>query len=290
MHGKKVLVIAIGAALACSASAADFSGARALEYTRKAVSFGPRPPGSPAIQKLRAWLVSELKRLPCQVTEDAFTAQTPRGAIPMKNIIARFPGSSGMAVVFTGHYDTKYMPGSNFVGADDGGSSTGFLLEMAKSLAGAPRKDDVYFVWFDGEEAFGQWSATDSLYGSRHLAEKWAKDGTLTRIKALINVDMIGDKNLDIMEELNSSASLRKLVWATADTLGYGKYFLRDSGGTDDDHMPFVRMGVNALDLIDFDYPAWHTPGDTMDKLSAHSFEVVGAVLTEVLAKLEGMR
>src|ERR1039458_6269544 len=160
---------------------------------------------------------------------------------------------------------------------------------MAATLQGMPHNDDIYLVWFDGEEAFGQWSATDSLYGSRHLAERWAADSTLSRIKALINVDMIGGKNLDIMNEENSSLALRKLIWGTAERLGYGKYFDTGEGSTDDDHMPFVKMGVNAVDLIDFDTSKktyWHTPEDTIDKLATHSFEVLGAVLTEVLKQL----
>jgi glutaminyl-peptide cyclotransferase len=285
MLGKKAIVI-----LLCCAPLAwcrEFSGARALEYTRQAVEFGPRPPGSPAIHRLQTWLLARLKPLKCDVTVDEFTAHTPHGAIVMKNIIARFRGTSGRSVVFTGHYDTKYMTKFRFVGADDGGSSTGFLLEMAHSLEGEPRKDDVYLVWFDGEEAFGEWSATDSLYGSRHLAERWAREGVAGRIRALINVDMTGDKNLDIMQEQNSSPALRKLVWSTAQRLGYGKYFLESGGPTEDDHIPFLKIGVNALDLIDFDKDYWHSERDTMDKLSAHSFEVLGAVLTEVLKQLE---
>jgi len=228
-----------------------------------------------------------LKLRGCIVTQDSFTAHTPNGAIPMVNIIAKFPGKSHRAVVFTGHYDTKLMKGMRFVGADDGGSSTAFLLEMAEALQGAPRKDDVYLVWFDGEEALVKWTDTDSLYGSRHLAERWSSEDVLSHIKALINVDMIGDKDLDIMQETNSSPDLRKLIWDTAQRLGYGKYFLDSGGATDDDHMPFVNMRVEAVDLIDFDKNYWHKATDTIDKLSAHSFEVVGAVLTEVLRELE---
>ena len=268
MYGKKILLIVVVPLLAAplpdgrgSVTAdREFSGVRALEHTRKAVAFGPRPPGSPAIHKLQSYILAHLKPLACRVTEDSFTAQTPTGPILMKNIIARFPGASGRAVVFSGHYDTKLMPETTFVGADDGGSSAGFLLEMAHTLNGQARKDDVYLVWFDGEEAIRrQWSAADSLYGSRHLAERWAADGTLGRIKALINVDMIGDRDLGIMQEYNSSASLRKLVWDTAARLGYGKYFLPHGGPTEDDHIPFLRMGVSALDLIDFEKSYWHT-------------------------------
>jgi Zn-dependent M28 family amino/carboxypeptidase len=290
MHRKKILLILAAGCLALAAPAHEFSGARAMEYARKAVSFGPRPPGSPALRELRAYIVAQLKPRGCEVTQDSFTGQTPLGAIPMVNIVARFPGKSGRAVVFTGHYDTKKMAGVRFVGADDAGSSTAFLLEWAATLQGMPHDDDIYLVWFDGEEAFGEWSETDSLYGSRHLAAHWSADGTLSRIKALINVDMIGGKDLTVMNEENSSPALRKLIWSTAERLGYGKYFNKGEGATDDDHMPFVKMGVNAVDLIDFDTTKktyWHTPDDTMDKLAPHSFEVMGAVLTAVLQEIE---
>jgi Zn-dependent M28 family amino/carboxypeptidase len=292
MHRKKIVPILAAGWLGLTALAAqahEFSGARAMEYARKAVSFGPRPPGSAALSSLRAYIVAQLKLRGCGVVQDAFTGHTPAGPVAMVNIIARFPGNSGRAVVLTGHYDTKKMAGMRFVGADDAGSSTAFLLEMAETLQGMPHDDDIDLVWFDGEEAFGQWSDSDSLYGSRHLAERWGADGTLGRIKALINVDMIGGKDLHIMNEENSSAALRKLIWNTAERTGYGKYFDKGEGSTDDDHMPFVKAGVNAVDLIDFDTSKktyWHTAEDTLDKLSTHSFEVLGAVLTEVLKQL----
>jgi Zn-dependent M28 family amino/carboxypeptidase len=290
MHRQKAIMIAATFALAAVSQAAEFSGARALESTRRAVALGPRPPGSPAMRKLQALVAAELKPTGCRIIEDAFTARTPNGAIGMRNMVALFPGTSGRAVALTGHYDTKWMPAMHFIGADDGGSSTGFLLEMARALKGRPHKDDLYLVWFDGEEAFGPWSETDSLYGSRHLAARWASDGTLAKLKGLINVDMIGDRDLGIMQEENSTPWLRKLVWDTATRLGYGKYFLPSGGPTEDDHIPFLKMGAPALDLIDFDKSYWHTSGDTLDKLSAHSFDVVGAVLLEVIRQLEGKR
>jgi Zn-dependent M28 family amino/carboxypeptidase len=287
MHWSRFL-----AALTVSvALSADFSGTSALEFTRKAVAFGPRPPGSPAIHQLQNYIEGQLKLRRCEIVKDFFTGATPLGPVAMENIIAKFPGTSDHIIVITGHYDTKSMPGRHFVGANDGGSSAGFLLEMARVLPSTPHTDEIDLVWLDGEEAYGQWSDTDSLYGSRHLAEKWGADGTLGRIRALINVDMIGDKDLDLLLETNSSASLRRLVWQTASNLGYGKYFPDAGFAEEDDHIPFLRRGVNALDLIDFDYGPnnayWHTEQDTMDKLSAHSFEVLGNVLIHVIAELE---
>jgi Zn-dependent M28 family amino/carboxypeptidase len=145
----------------------------------------------------------------------------------------------------------------------------------------------VYVVFFDGEEAVKDWTETDSVYGSRHLAYKWKEDGTLARIKALINVDMIGDKSLDILIEKNSTASIQKLVWSAAADLGYKAYFLDTGEEVDDDHMPFLKLGVPSLDLIDFDYDPWHKDSDTMDKLSAKSLEIVGKVVLEAVSRLE---
>jgi len=273
-------------------SAHDFNGQRALEYTRKAVSFGPRPPGSPAIKQLQAYISDEIRTHGATLITDDFAANTPKGEIEMRNLIARFPGKSGKVIVISGHYDTKLMPG--FVGANDGGSSTGFLLEMLAVLEGAPRQDDVWLVWLDGEEAFGQWSATDSLYGSRHLARKWLSDGTAARIKALINVDMIGDKNLDLLYDQSSASAVRDLIWQTADRLGFGANFPRGQGSIDDDHQPFLRAGIKAVDMIDFDYGPdnswWHNEKDSMDKLSANSFHIVGSVIQDVIPQIEAWR
>ena len=274
----------------CSAQPAPaktFSGAAALNFTAKVVAFGMRPSGSAANVKQREYIHAQLATCRCEVSSDSFTAQTPDGPVAMENIIAKFPGKSGRAIAITGHFDTKKMAG--FVGANDGGSSTGILLEMAAVLAGKPRTDDIYLVFFDGEEAVRDWTDTDSVYGSRHLAAKWSADGTNRRLKALINVDMTGDKDLDIVYEYSSSASLRKLVWDAADALGYSANFLRQPSSVEDDHIPFLKAGVRAVDMIDFESQDtfWHTPQDTMDKLSAHSFEIIGAVVLKSIAELE---
>ena len=285
--------IALGCILSLGAAQAEtFDGAAALADTRKAVAFGERPSGSQANVKLRQWIMSELKPLGGQLSEDRFTGQTPAGPVPMANIILKFPGASGKAVVICGHYDTKRIPMVHFVGANDAGSSTGFLIEFARVMSKVKHRDDIYVVFFDGEEAVGNWSDTDSRYGSRHLAEKWTADGTLGHIQALINVDMIGDKDLDIIADSNSSQWLNQMMWRIADKLGDGKYFLRQGGGIDDDHKPFVDAGVNAIDIIDLDYGPnnsyWHTEKDTMDKLSAHSLQVVGDVMVGMVKDLEG--
>jgi len=286
---KKFWMAGLILGLAATAAAGGVSGASALEFTRRAVAFGPRSPGSAANTALQNYIIAELRKDGCEIIEDAFTAKTPQGTIAMKNIVAKFPGKgpAHRAIAITGHFDTKYFPGRKFVGASDGGSSTGLLLELARVLAHQARVDDVYLAFFDGEEAFGEWSDTDSLYGSRHLAARWHQDGTLQRLKALINVDMIGDKNLNIPRETNGNAALTNLVWKTAADLGYKAFFTDQQIGEDDDHMPFVRVGVAAIDLIDIDYPPWHNDTDTMDKLSAQSMEIVGTVVYEVIQRLE---
>jgi glutaminyl-peptide cyclotransferase len=284
MHRSKNIGILV-LCLAAVCYGKDFSGTRAFDFTAKAVGFGPRPPDSAAIHRLQAYILTQLKTRGCAVSEDAFVAKAPQGPVPMKNIICKFAGKSGKAIVFSGHYDTKTIPG--FVGANDGGSSTGFLLEMAEALSDAARKDDVYLVFFDGEEAYGEWSDTNSLYGSRHLAEKWAAEGMLRNVRALINIDMIGDKELSLAWNSGSSPSLQMLVWTTAARMGYAENFPHTGGVTGDDHVPFMDRGVQALDLIDFEGDFWHTTRDTMDKLDAKSFQILGNVLVAVLKELE---
>jgi Zn-dependent M28 family amino/carboxypeptidase len=240
---------------------------------------------------MQSFIKDQLDGLGCQIEEDRFTADTPRGPIEMNNIIARFPGHSERAVVISGHYDTKYLPEIHFVGANDAGSSTGLLLEMARVLSERDNGLSVYLVWFDGEEAFGPWSATDGVYGSRHLAQKWHADGTLESIVGLINVDMIGDADLTIMREEHSTRSLQNIIWEAAESLGYKQHFLDGGMPVEDDHVPFLRLGVTAVDLIDFALGPynryWHTEHDTMDKLGVESFEVVGEVLVKVLDRLD---
>jgi len=266
----------------------EFRGAAAFAQTKHAVSFGQRASGSANLSKLRDWIISQLKSVGGEPFTDSFDGQTPSGPVPMTNLILKFAGTSGKAIVVTGHYDTKNIPMVNFVGANDGGSSTGFLLEFARAIASAKHRDDIYVVFFDGEEALGKWTDTDSRYGSRHLAAKWLADGTLARVRALINIDMIGDKDLDLSNDDNSSQSLRAKLKSIADRLGYGKYLRSDTGAIDDDHKPFAELGANVLDIIDLDYGPnggyWHTAEDTMDKLSVRSFQTVGD-LTMALVK-----
>jgi Zn-dependent M28 family amino/carboxypeptidase len=209
----------------------------------------------------------------------------------MTNLIASFRGSRRQTVIVAGHYDTKRFDEFRFLGANDGGSSAALLLELARVLGGRPHASNYWLVFFDGEEAVRDWSATDSLYGSRHLVEKLSATGELSRIQALILVDMIGYARLRIPREDGSTPWLTDLVFDVAQRLGYGKYFVNGHQAVDDDHMPFIDAGVSAVDLIDLDYGPdrsyWHTAQDTLEHCSPLSLTIVGRVVTATLDELE---
>ncbi|HEV2417897.1 MAG TPA: M28 family peptidase [Terriglobia bacterium] len=271
-----------------------FSGQRAYEDIRHLVAFGPRPPGSPALAESRQWIIRELQADGCAVEQDTFTAPTPMGNIDMDNIIVKIPGERQSVVMLAGHYDTKLFKDFRFVGANDGGSSAAFLMEMGRDLCrGHKYKFTTWLVFFDGEEAIQQeMSSTDGTYGSRHLEQKLAADGELDRIQAMILVDMIGDKNLDIRRDDNSTGWLNNLLFKTADRLDYSRYFLKgESLAVGDDHTPFIEAGVSAVDIIDFDYGPnnsyWHSAGDTLDHCSPASLEIVGRVVSAILGELD---
>src|SRR5712692_4193187 len=267
------------------------NAARAMQYVKEIVAFGPRPIGSANHKKLEQYIVSHLKG--DHVEDDSFTADTSEGKFPVRNIIAKFPGIREGVIVIAGHYDTNYpLRSTGYVGANDGGSSTALLLELANQLRGKKRDGyGVWLVWTDGEEAVRQWSETDSLYGTRHLAEKWEKDGTLKKIKALLVMDMIGDADLNIERETNAPPWLSDLVYQAAERGGVQSHFYARSAAIEDDHLPFVKRGVPSIDVIDLDYgynnvfP--HTAQDTIDKLSPRSLEIVGNTTLEAIRMLD---
>jgi len=273
------------------ARAESFNATRAMQYTREITAFGARPIGSPNHKKLENYILSHLKN--DQVEEDAFTASTPEGKFPVRNIIAKFPGTREGVIVIAGHYDTNYpLRNTGYVGANDGGSSTAILLELANQLRGEKR--DGYSVWLfftDGEEAVKEWSDTDSLYGARHLADKWQKDGTLKNIKAFLLADMIGDADLNVDRDASSTPWLEDMVLQAATQLGYQSHFFGRTIAVEDDHLPFVHLGVPCADLIDLDYGYGnvfhHTPQDTLDKLSPKSIEIVGKVILRTIQILD---
>jgi glutaminyl-peptide cyclotransferase len=219
------------------------------------------------------------------VRVDSFDAATPHGRLPMANIVATIPGRRKDAILIGGHYDTKWFRDIAFVGANDGGSSAAFLIELARRLHARPREYTYWVVWFDGEEAREAWTATDSLYGSRRMADQLSRSRQLP--SAMIVADMIGDRNLGIQREAGSTPWMTDVIWASADRLGYAAHFLASSLAVEDDHAPFMRVGVPAALLIDFEYPPWHTAEDTLDKVSSQSLEIVGKVLLDALPGIE---
>jgi glutaminyl-peptide cyclotransferase len=268
-----------------------FDAARAMQYTREVVAFGARPIGSANHKKLEQYIYAHLKE--DNVQDDLFTADTPEGKFPVRNIIAKFSGSKDGIIVMAGHYDTNYpLRNTGYVGANDGGSSTALLLELANQLRGKKRDGySVWLVWTDGEEAVKNWTDTDSLYGTRHLAETWQRDGTLKKIKAFLLEDMIGDADLNIERDQNSTPWLEDMVYQAAARLGYQSHFFGRTTAIQDDHIPFAHLGVPSADLIDLDYGYdnvfHHTPQDTLDKLSPKSLEIVGRVILETERMLD---
>ena len=282
------------------AQTGGFDGAAAYDFTAKLVAFGPRPPASDAIHRTQDYIAGQLKGFGCAVDTDDFNAQTPVGTLAMKNIIAKVPGTGQGIIVLLTHYDTLRL--ADFVGADDAGSSSGLLLEMAKLLcAGPKRKYGVWIAFLDGEEdqqnfstaeqAQNTWNTDETTFGSRELAARMDLSGEIKHVKAVILADMIGQKNLKIEQDTNSTQWLQKLVWNTADHLGYANVFSSQRSNIGDDHQPFLERGVPALDVIDLngyiEEGYWHTTQDTMDKLSPRSFAIVGYVILESLSELE---
>jgi Zn-dependent M28 family amino/carboxypeptidase len=286
---RRALGIALLAVVTLGSVAAEarreFDGAAAFRHVERLVAIGPRPAGSPEGAKARAYIEAELRAAGVETRVMAFDATTPHGRLPMANVIGILPGKRADVILIGGHYDTKWFPGFRFVGANDGGSSTALLLQLARELQKAPREFTYWITFFDGEEARGEWTATDSLYGSRHLAAELTRTARLPR--AVIVVDMIGDRDLGIRKEGSSAAWLTDIVWDTARRLGYGRLFLNDVIPVEDDHAPFLRAGVPATLLIDFDFLPWHTAADTLDKVSARSLAIVGEVVREALPAVE---
>ncbi len=266
----------------------EFSGENALKHVQQLVDFGPRPPATEAIEKARDYIAKQLEGFGWHVARQSFTDSTPQGQVTFVNLIATFPGDAKNApsFLFCSHYDTKTFANATFVGANDGGSSNGVLLEMARVLAPHPElARKVQLVFFDGEEAYVEFTETDGLYGSRYFAKQLTAAGATKQFRGGILFDMIGDSSLGVTMPLDSPAALSQGIFAAADALELRKHFTFLPGVIMDDHTPLNRAGIPTIDLIDFDYPPWHTPEDTIDKLSAESLRIVGAVATRFMVE-----
>ena len=294
INGRFVLGLAIAMAAftlrspgAGGQAPAAFDSSKAWEHLRQQVAIGPRPSGSPGNVKNRDYIKATLAGFGIKTVEQPFDGATPLGPIKMVNLIATIPGKSTDRIVLASHFDTKLFREFRFVGASDGASSTAALIELARVIklrGGLPFTIELLFL--DGEEATGEWQGTDNTYGSRYYVDAARKSGSLKSLRALILLDMVGDRNLTIRRESNSTRWLTDIVWSTARKLGH-RAFMDEETAVEDDHIPFLKAGVASLDIIDLDYPAWHTAQDTLDAVGARSLQVVGEVVVASLPLIE---
>jgi glutaminyl-peptide cyclotransferase len=277
-----------------SAPSADttggFDGTRAYKHVEQLVAIGPHSAGTDGIHLAQAYIIGQLKSFGCPIEEEDFHAtSTPVGDVAMKNILVKIPSSNPNIILYSSHYDTKRL--ENFVGANDGGSSTGILLELARLLCARKNAETVWLVFFDGEEAFNfNWADPDHTYGSKELAARMSLSGDLPRLKAMILVDMVGPTNPIYKRESYSTPWLTDILWSTAARLGYGKIFINQTNAVEDDHISFLQRDVPATDIIDFDNPVldyWHTSRDTLDKIDPRTLAITGHVLIASLPELE---
>jgi glutaminyl-peptide cyclotransferase len=270
----------------------EFSGEKAFAHVQRLVDFGPRPSGSKAIEKSRDYIEDQLRRSGWQVTRQAFSDDTPRGKIQFVNLIAQFSGqgkAGSPLFLLCSHYDTKMFDAIRFVGANDGGSSTGLLLELARVIGQHPNlARKIELVFFDGEEAAEQFSQTDGLYGSGYFARQ-LQSGGAKQFRGGLLFDMVGDRSLGITLPANSPVEIARDIFAAAEALKLRNYFTYLGRELIDDHVPLSAIGIPTLDIIDFDYPWWHTADDTIDKISAQSLQTVGSVALYYLSEF-GLR
>jgi len=268
-----------------------------MAHAKKQIEFGPRPPDTPQLAKTKAYIIGELKTYGLTVTTDEFTASTPEGQKKMTNIIGELPGETQNVILITSHYDTKFFKDMLFVGANDPSASVGTVLEIARVAAssGIKPKMTYRFVFFDGEEAFcegwddcGTPENPDHTYGSRRYAKKLSLKNETGTVKAMILLDMMGYSKLELGRDTMSTRWLQDIIWQTGRELGYTKVFVdRPEGVGGDDHEPFLGVGIDSVDIIQLnDYPHWHTPEDTIDKISAESMKIVGETVLASLPKI----
>jgi glutaminyl-peptide cyclotransferase len=264
-----------------------FDSNRAWEHLRRLVTLGPRPAGSAAIENSRKYIKDQLATAGVPVSEQAWEDQTPLGPVHLVNLLATIPGASKDRIVIAGHYDTKRFREFPFVGANDGGSSAAFLVEMARVLKAMKNALTVELLFLDGEEAVVEWQGNDHTYGSRHYVETAKRNGSLASLKAMVLVDMIADRDLRIKRDLNSTGWLTNIIWDAARQQKLTAYFPAESTQVEDDHLPFMQAGVPSVDIIDLEYPPWHTAGDNLDAVSARSLQIVGDVVLSALPQIE---
>jgi glutaminyl-peptide cyclotransferase len=276
--------------LACGSGSAESGPVDAqaiMRHAEKIVSFGPHPPGSAAQRKVGDYLLEQLQGFGLETQTQDFEAVTPIGRLQMRNVWGVLPGRTDRIIILASHYDSKYFEEFEFVGANDGASSSAVVLELARILArDNPSGYTLWFVFFDGEEAIEEWTDLDSLYGSRRFVRMLKSQGRLNQIGAMVLLDLIGEKDLLFRRDSRSTPWLVDIVWKTAEELGFGDHFSDRYISTLDDHIPFLEEGVDAIDIIDLDYAYWHTPEDTLDKLSPENMKMVAEIVLRSLPKI----
>jgi len=280
-------VLAFVLAVQAAAPPPKFDSGRAWEHLRQLVAIGPRPAGSPAIEQTRSYIKAQLTAAGVSFAEQAWDDDTPLGRVHMVNVIGTIPGARKERLVIAGHYDTKLFRQFRFVGASDGGSSAAFLIELARVLKARKNPLTIELLFLDGEEAVVEWEGNDHTYGSRHYVDVAKRDGSLASIKALVLIDMIGDRDLRIRRDTNSSRWLTEIIWNAARRLELDTAFVAETTRVEDDHVPFLQAGVPSVDIIDLDYEPWHTAKDTLDAVSARSLQIVGDVVLAALPDIE---
>ena len=282
------LVLAAVARCGAESPPPKFDSSRAYEDLRQMVSIGPRPSGSPAIATTREYIKKQLTAAGLTPEELPFDARTPLGTIHMVNIRATLPGQANDRgrLVIGGHYDTKLVREFPFVGASDGASSAAFLLEVARALKGRTNPLPIELLFLDGEEAVVDWRGQDHTYGSRQYVQDAQRARSTKDIRAFILVDMIGDRDLGIRREQNSTPWLTDAIWSAAKRLNRAE-FLDEITPIEDDHLEFLQAGIPSVDIIDLDYPAWHREDDRLDHVAAGSLQAVGDVLFAALPAIE---
>ncbi len=283
------LAVVLTLALACTGSSADVSpiDQQAIRKHLEKISANPHPPGSPAQVQVGDYLVSELKSFGAEPQLDEFEPITPMGRLKMRNIWGIIPGKTDRIIILASHYDSKYFKDFRFVGANDPGSSAALVLELARLLAkNNPTDFTIWCTFFDGEEAIDEWTDLDSLYGSRRFVQMLESRNQLGKLAGLFLFDLIGDSRLTLRRDGNSTPSLNDIIWTTGQEMGFGSIFVQGGTVVVDDHIPFARAGVPVVDLIDLDYPEWHTAADTVDKVSIENVATVGTVFLAALPKL----
>ncbi len=285
------------AAHAQKPATARISGTAVYGLTQQYLAAAPqRWIGSPGHLKAEEFIKDHFKPEAAKgnLITDSFSANTPAGLLPMRNYIVRYPGKKDGIIVLASHYETNYpLRNIHFVGANDGACTTALLIAIGQYLREHPPEGySVWLVFDDGEEAIQSWSRTDSLYGTKHLAAKWSMDGTIGKIKAFLLADMIGDKDLNINREQNSTPWLQNMLLQAAKNTGHSSNVFKNPTDVEDDYIPFKERGVPVLDMIDMDYGPHttaapdgyhHTAEDTIDKISAKSLQTSADLIMEMI-------